>query len=53
MVELSKRERFRQLIDNENHQAFLKTKVNEYHCQIKEKQSKQSPMAKISKGEKF
>jgi hypothetical protein len=54
MVELSKGERFKQLIEtNENRQALLKTKANKYHCQKKDSNQNNSPWLKSTRGRSF
>jgi hypothetical protein len=40
-------------LTNENHWAFLKTKVNEYHCQKKDNNQNNSPWLKLGKGRSF
>jgi hypothetical protein len=40
-------------LTNENHQALLKTKVNEYHCQKKDSNQNNSPWLKSARGKSF
>ncbi len=40
-------------LTNENHQAFLKTKANEYHCQKKNSNQNSSPWLKSTRGRSF
>jgi hypothetical protein len=40
-------------LTNENHQALLKTKANEYHCQKKDSDQNNSPWLKSVRGRSF
>ncbi len=40
-------------LTNENHQAFLKTKANEYHCRKKDSNQTNSPWLKSTRGRSF